>query len=68
MSIVEDVFQLIYFLLIPCQRYLEQFAANLEGLITHLQDSLNKNTTGTSWSVRGKALFQEELLIASITF
>ncbi|KAL9968418.1 hypothetical protein ACROYT_G026794 [Oculina patagonica] len=29
---------------IKCQRYLEQFAANLEGLITHLEDSLNKNT------------------------
>lgn len=28
---------------IKCQRYLEQFAANLDGLITHLQDSLNKN-------------------------
>ncbi|KAJ7391905.1 hypothetical protein OS493_016201 [Desmophyllum pertusum] len=29
---------------IKCQRYLEQFAANLEGLISHLEDSLNKNT------------------------
>ncbi|XP_073236126.1 uncharacterized protein [Porites lutea] len=30
---------------IKCQRYLGQFSDNLEGLITHLQDSLNKNTT-----------------------
>lgn len=29
---------------IKCQRYLEKFAANLDGLITHLEDSLNKNT------------------------
>ncbi|XP_074623823.1 uncharacterized protein LOC141881836 isoform X2 [Acropora palmata] len=27
---------------IKCQRYLEQFAANLDGLITYLQESLNK--------------------------
>lgn len=29
---------------VKCQRYLEQFATNLDGLITHLQDCLNKNT------------------------
>ena len=28
------------------QRYLEQFAANLDGLITYLQESLNKCMIG----------------------
>ncbi|XP_020616424.1 uncharacterized protein LOC110054378 [Orbicella faveolata] len=38
------VVKLINFVFILLQRYLEQFAANLDGLITHLQDCLNKNT------------------------
>lgn len=29
---------------IKCMRYLKQFAENLDGLIIHLQESLNKNT------------------------
>lgn len=43
-----DYFNVVF---IPLQRYLEQFATNLDGLITHLQDCLNKNTIGTLTAV-----------------
>ena len=46
MNIIISNLILLLSLFLFQQRYLEQFAANLEGLITHLQDSLNKNTIG----------------------